>query len=65
MADQVVEMRRKSHQIMVIKVLMGSVLVNVVSVYAPQVGLPEETKKLFWEDLDQVTKRSLGVRNCS
>ena len=27
----------------------------MVSVYALQVGLPEEIKKLFWEDLDEVT----------
>ena len=39
---------------MAIKVLVGSVFVNVVSVYAPQVGLPEDIKKLFWEDLDMV-----------
>ena len=56
LADQVVEVRRKSDRIMAIKVLVGSVFVNVVSVYAPQVGLPEETKKLFWEDLDEVTQ---------
>ena len=54
LADQVVEVRRKSDRIMTIKVLVGSVFVNVVSVYAPQVGLLEETKKLFWEDLDEV-----------
>ena len=54
LVDQVVEVRRKSDRIMAIKVLVGSVFVNVVSVYAPQVGLPEETKKLFWEDLDEV-----------
>lgn len=56
LAEQVVEVRRKSDRIMVIKVLVGSVFVNVVSAYAPQVGLPEETKKLFWEDLDEVTQ---------
>jgi len=48
-------MRCKSDRIMAIKVLVGSVFVNVVSVYVPQVGLSEETKKLFWEDLDEVT----------
>jgi len=54
LADQVVEVRRKSDWIMAIKVLGGSVFGNVVSVYAPQVGLPKETKKLFWEELDEV-----------
>jgi len=56
LADQVVQVRRKSDRIMAIRVLVGSVFVNVVSVYAPQVGLREETKKLFWEDLDEVTQ---------
>ena len=46
LVDQVVEVRRKSDRIMAIKVLVGSVFVSVVSVYASQVGLAEETKKL-------------------
>ena len=54
LADQVAEVRRKSDQIMAIKVLVDSVFVNVMSVYAPQVGLPDDTKKLFWEELDEV-----------
>ena len=65
LADQVVEVRRKSERIMAIKILVGAVFVNVVSVYAPQVGLPEETKKLFWRILMRSPKRSLGARNCS
>ena len=40
LADQVVEVKRKSDRIMAIKVLVGSVFVNMVSVYTPQVGLP-------------------------
>ena len=40
LVDFVVEVRRKSDRIMAIKVLVGSVFVNVVSVYAPHVGLP-------------------------
>ena len=30
-----------------------------------QVGLPEETKKLFWEDLDEVTQEVHRSENCS
>jgi len=36
---------------MVIKV---SEVLNVVSIYAPQIGLPDDIKKIFWEDLDMV-----------
>ena len=39
---------------MAIKVLVGSKFINVISVYTPQIGLPDNTKKLFWEDLDMV-----------
>jgi len=30
---------------MVIKVLSGSEILNVVSIYAPQIGLPDDVKK--------------------
>ena len=33
---------------------MGSEIINVVSVYAPQIGLPDDIRKLFWEDLNMV-----------
>ena len=65
LADFVVEVRRKSDRIMAIKVLVGSVFVNVVSVYAPHVGLPEDIKKLFWEDLDMVIQDVPRARNSS
>ena len=32
--------------------VVGSEIINVLSVYAPQIGLPDNIKKLFWEDLD-------------
>jgi len=54
LVDQVVEVRRKSDRIMSIKLVVGSEICNVVSVYAPQIGLDDETKRLFWEELDEV-----------
>jgi len=44
---------------MSIKLLVGSKILNVVSVFAPQVGLSEEIKRLFWEDLDEVVQSIL------
>ncbi|GKA98478.1 craniofacial development protein 2-like protein [Tanacetum coccineum] len=32
--------------------------VNVISAYAPQVGLSEEEKKAFWDSLDEVVRES-------
>jgi len=54
LVDFVVEVRRKSDRIMAIKVLVGSEFLNVVSVYAPQISLPEDINRLFWEELDMV-----------
>jgi len=56
LVEQVVEVRRKSGRIMSIKLLVDSEVLNIVSVYAPQVGLGEEFKTLFWEDLDEVVQ---------
>ena len=52
--EQVVEVRRKSDRIMFVKLVVGSEIFNVVSVYAPQIGLDEDIKRIFWEDLDEV-----------
>ena len=52
--DYVVEVRRVNNKIMFIKLVVGRHVVNVISAYAPQVGLDEEVKRLFWEDLDEV-----------
>ncbi|XP_047253725.1 craniofacial development protein 2-like [Capsicum annuum] len=35
---------------------MGGFTVNVISAYAPQVGLDEEEKKEFWEVLDKMVR---------
>ena len=34
--------------------VVGDSVVNVISAYAPQVGLSDSTKKQFWEDLDSM-----------
>ena len=54
LVEQVVEVRRKSDRIMSVKLVVGSEMFNVVSVYAPQIGLDEDIKRLFWEDLNKV-----------
>jgi len=52
LVDSVVEVSRKSDRIMAIRVVLGLVILNVDSVYTPQMGLYDEVKKRFWEDLD-------------
>ena len=56
LVEQVVDVKRKSDCILSIKLVVGSEVLNVVSIYGPQVGLDEEIKKLFWEDLDEVVQ---------
>ena len=50
--ENVVEVRRKGDRILLIKLILGREIFNVISIYAPQVGLDESSKRLFWEDLD-------------
>ncbi|XP_055831117.1 uncharacterized protein LOC129900217 [Solanum dulcamara] len=52
----VVEVKRISDRMMFIKLVIGRLIVNVVSAYAPYVGLDEEVKRLFWKDLDKVVR---------
>jgi len=54
LVEQVVDVRRKSDRVMFVKLVVGLEIFNVVSVYAPQIGLNEDIKRLFWEDLDAV-----------
>ncbi|XP_047268069.1 craniofacial development protein 2-like [Capsicum annuum] len=41
---------------MTIKLVIGGFTLHVCSVYAPQVGLEEQVKVIFWEDLDEVVR---------
>lgn len=52
----VVDVRRQGDRIILVKLVIGDTVLNVVSVYAPQVGLCESTKKQFWEDLEEMLR---------
>ena len=57
--EQVVDVKHRSDRILSIKLVVGSEVLNVVSVYAPQVGLDEGIKRLFLEDLEEVVQSIL------
>ena len=59
LVEQVIEVRRKSDRTMSIKLAVGAEIFNVVSVYVPQMGLDQNIKRLFWEDLDEVIQSTL------
>ena len=50
------EVRRKVDKILLVKLSLGREVFNVISVYAPQVGLDESSKRQFWEDLDEIVQ---------
>ena len=56
MLEDVVEVRRKGDRILLVKLILGREIFNVISVYAPQVGLDESSKRQFWEDLDEIVQ---------
>ena len=53
MVKDVVEVKRVSPRIMIVKMVVGGKMMEVVSVYAPQVGRTEKEKEEFWEVLDE------------
>jgi hypothetical protein len=50
--DGVVDIKRQGDRIILVKLLVGDLGFNVISAYAPQIGLNESIKRQFWEQLD-------------
>ena len=55
------EVRRKGDRILLLKLILDREIFNVISVYAPQVGLDESNKRQFWENLDE-TVQGIPIR---
>nr|XP_016496954.1 PREDICTED: uncharacterized protein LOC107815830 [Nicotiana tabacum] len=54
--ELVVEVRKVNDMLMTIKLVVGGFSLNIISAYAPEVGLDEEVKRRFWEDLDEMVR---------
>jgi exonuclease III len=52
--DGVVDVRRQGDRIILVRLVIGDLVLNVISAYAPQIGLSESSKSQFWEDLDSM-----------
>jgi hypothetical protein len=50
--DGVVDIKRQGDKIILVKLLVGDLVFNVISAYAPQIGLNKSIKRQFWEQLD-------------
>jgi hypothetical protein len=52
----VVAVRRQEDRIIMIKLVFGDLVLNVISVYAPQVGLSDYVKRRFWKDFEDMIR---------
>jgi hypothetical protein len=52
----VVTVRRQEDMIIIIKLIFGDLVLNVISAYAPQLGLSDDVKRRFWEDLENMVR---------
>jgi hypothetical protein len=50
--DGVVDIKRQEDMIILVKLLVGDLIFNVISAYAPQIGFNASAKMQFWEELD-------------
>ena len=52
----VVDVRRRGDRIILVKLVAEDLVLNVISAYAPQVGHNENTKREFWEGLEDMVR---------
>ena len=55
--EKVFEVQRVSDRIILVKLIVGQRVVTFLSVYAPQSGLSDEVKDLFFDQMHAVTTR--------
>ncbi|XP_071680971.1 uncharacterized protein [Lolium perenne] len=55
--DGVVDVKRQGDRMILVKLVVGDLVLNVISAYAPQVGHNESTKRQFWEGLEDLVRR--------
>jgi hypothetical protein len=52
--DGVLDIKRQGDRIILVKLFVGDLVFNVISAYASQIGLNENIKRQFWEQLDNL-----------
>jgi hypothetical protein len=50
--DEVVDIKRQGDIIILVKLLVGDLIFNVISAYAPQIGFNANVNMQFWKELD-------------
>ena len=56
LVESFLEVKRLSNRLMAMKLEVKGSILNIVSVYAPQVSNSMEEKNDFWQDLDELIK---------
>ena len=51
LCEKVVDVRRKSDRVMVVVLASGKQVIRVISANGPQVGMPLEEKRRFYDEL--------------
>ena len=59
------EVQRVSNRLIIVKLVVGQRVVSFLSVYAPQSGLSDEFKDLFFDKLHAVTAKIPASDFCS
>ena len=49
-------MSRKGDRIILVKLILGGNIINIISVYAPQIRLDEHIKTQFWKSMDELMR---------
>src|SRR6478735_648249 len=58
--EKMIEVKRVSDRIIVVRLLLGKSILNLISVYAPQVGRSNLEKEEFWTTLTMIVSSVKG-----
>ena len=61
LVDKVLEVKRESDRLIVLKIIIGLTIFTVVSAHAPRTGRAESEKTAFIEELDLVLNNAIIV----
>jgi hypothetical protein len=61
--DRVVDIVHQGDRIILVTLLVGDLVFNIISAYAPQIGLNESVKMQFWEELDALASSVPSLRS--
>jgi hypothetical protein len=61
--DGVVDIVHPGDRIILVTLLVGDLVFNIISAYAPQIGLNESVKMQFWEELDALVSSVPSLRS--